>query len=824
MNYTSPSNYDDKLNNSAPLYQLEEGFDKLSVEDYVGEGEVAEDEVLYVTPQGSIVTEDFCGVYETTNPLGEDQTPEWPFSFSSPTSASSPDPGLDQPIRELTAEQVRWFYKSDSDKLWVPFSGFDSLRIEERFRQQKHPLQPDHGPNQPPASRSDSSNSASTSSMDDSVYYDACSAGYSDGESPSASQHKDHLVVRGGMYEVDIERRKCVSIFWPGEQCAIMRGLWFYEVTWQPLDSDRYDQIENVHLALFANHCISDYLSASNPKQPKQVVKSENFNEFRIDWYSPIEVYLYSEAGPLKLVSSFTQKLGYFQKSTGYRLCRGYKTRATLDDRPVDVTHLVFVIHGIGQKMDKDRIIRNTCTFRHCTSWLQTKYFPTSTSQHRAEFFPVEWRASLKLDGGIVEAITPNKVQSIRQRLNATAMDIMYYTSPLYSSEIQKGLTCELNRLYSTFTQRNPDFTSRGGKVSIMAHSLGCVIVYDIITGWSITHTLEQRKAQESSNSNLNGAIYDDGSSQASGGSNTPASSQGTTPTPTPTHRPTKLLFELDNLFCMGSPLAVFLALRVRDPQAESCHKDLLPPTLCHRFYNIFHPSDPVAYRMEPLLVRGYAKLHPVQIQAYNATNHNLYSDVPLEFIVDGIGSVNQSAATRQGADEDSPKSPGGTPSRERGWSLWSIVRGGWKAQDESGLPLLDSPTQGLEHRLDYVLRDSNLGGPYLSAITSHTDYWRNYDVAYFVLTRLFPDLEQMAVMASPLDCEYSQPSPQSPQQTSPQQATPRVASPPLLQQMLSQVQSQAQSVLQIQPPSLPLISISPTILQRKGSNGAASR
>ena len=70
----------------------------------------------------------------------------------------------------------------------------------------------------------------------------------------------------------------------------------------------------------------------------------------------------------------------------------------------------------------------------------------------------------------------------------------MYYTSPLYSREIQKGLACELNRLYLTFTQRNPDFTSRGGKVSIIAHSLGCVIVYDIITGWSITHTLEQRK------------------------------------------------------------------------------------------------------------------------------------------------------------------------------------------------------------------------------------------------------------------------------------------------------------------------------------------
>lgn len=98
----------------------------------------------------------------------------------------------------------------------------------------------------------------------------------------------------------------------------------------------------------------------------------------------------------------------------------------------------------------------------------------------------------------------------------------------------------------------------------------------------------------------------------------------------------------------------------------------------------------------------------------------------------------------------------------------------------------------GLEHRLDYVLRDSNLGGPYISAITSHTDYWRNYDVAYFVLTRLFPELEQMAVMSAPVG--QSDSTQQPPQQSSPQQSVPRVVSPPLLQQMLSQVSDQIKS------------------------------
>lgn len=46
--------------------------------------------------------------------------------------------------------------------------------------------------------------------------------------------------------------------------------------------------------------------------------------------------------------------------ATGYRLRRGYKNAASLSEKPPDITHVVFVIHGIGQKIDRERIIRNT--------------------------------------------------------------------------------------------------------------------------------------------------------------------------------------------------------------------------------------------------------------------------------------------------------------------------------------------------------------------------------------------------------------------------------------------------------------------------------
>jgi len=74
-------------------------------------------------------------------------------------------------------------------------------------------------------------------------------------------------------------------------------------------------------------------------------------------------------------------------------------------------------------------------SLRDCVSWLKQKYF-MNYPHHRAEFFPVEWRSNLQLDGELVDAITPNTLQSLRQMLNASAMDIMYYTSPLYGGEV----------------------------------------------------------------------------------------------------------------------------------------------------------------------------------------------------------------------------------------------------------------------------------------------------------------------------------------------------------------------------------------------------
>lgn len=114
------------------------------------------------------------------------------------------------------------------------------------------------------------------------------------------------------------------------------------------------------------------------------------------------------------------------------------------------------------------------------------KFFPLLDDENqRVEFLPVEWRKNLILDGDTVDLITPNRNKGLRNAVNTTALDILYYSSPIYRPEMIRSLRSELNRLYSMFCARSPYFENKGGKVSVLSHSLGTVLLYDILTNWS---------------------------------------------------------------------------------------------------------------------------------------------------------------------------------------------------------------------------------------------------------------------------------------------------------------------------------------------------
>ncbi|XP_019500932.1 PREDICTED: phospholipase DDHD1 isoform X3 [Hipposideros armiger] len=736
-------------------------------------------------------------------------------------------------VTELGPEEVRWFYKEDK-KTWKPFIGYDSLRIELAFR-----TLPQATGGRPQAEDPDS----------DHVFGPAPSLGENDEEDrvcgfcPRTARHEpemeelvniERVCVRGGLYEVDVTQGECYPVYWnQADKIPVMRGQWFIDGTWQPLEEEESNLIEQEHLRSFRgqqmqesfdievsksidgkegsgiNYSVVYHLppfslpclfkwrgykestdAAGLKRKRSQAVHSFKLSRNHVDWHSVDEVYLYSDATTSKIARTVTQKLGFSKaSSSGTRLHRGYVEEATLEDKPSQTTHIVFVVHGIGQKMDQGRIIKNTAMMREAARKIEEKHFFNHATH--VEFLPVEWRSKLTLDGDTVDSITPDKVRGLRDMLNSSAMDIMYYTSPLYRDELVKGLQQELNRLYSLFCSRNPDFEEKGGKVSIVSHSLGCVITYDIMTGWNPVRLYEQLLQKEEELPDERWMTYEERQlldelyitkrrlreiEERLHGLKT------STVTQTPA-----LKFKVENFFCMGSPLAVFLALRGIRPGSSGSQDHILPREICNRLLNIFHPTDPVAYRLEPLILKHYSNISPVQIHWYNTSNPLPYELMKPSFlhpakeptsvsenegistipspvtspvlsrrhygesitnigkasilgaasIGKGLGgmlfsrfgrsSTSQSSETSKDSIEDEKKPVASPPT--------TTVATQTLPHSSSGF--LDSALE-LDHRIDFELREGLVESRYWSAVTSHTAYWSSLDVALFLLTFMY--------------------------------------------------------------------------------------
>ncbi|KAF7690667.1 phospholipase DDHD1b isoform X2 [Silurus meridionalis] len=681
-------------------------------------------------------------------------------------------------VTELEAQEVRWFYREDK-RSWKPFVGHDSLKIELSYRALCALRDVREGVFEP-------------------------EDGVCEGQSVCEDVGVEAVCVRGGLYEVDVKEKECYPVYWnQQERIPVMRAQWFTDGTWLPLDEEDGDLIEVEHLTKFRGHRIEDSIETEGvitAPESKEVVHSVKLSRSHVDWHSVDEVYLYSDATTSKIARSFTQKLGFSKaSSSGTRLHRGYVEEAALEDTPA-TTHIVFVVHGIGQKMDQGRIIRNTSMMRDAARKMAEKHFSERTMEH-VEFLPVEWRSKLSLDGDTVDTITPDKVRGLRDMLNSSAMDIMYYTSPLYRDEITRGLTSELNRLYTLFCSRNPEFEETG-RVSIVSHSLGCVITYDIITGWdpirlhhqespvametdSVWRSChEQRLVEELRLTRLRLRDLEDQFQSLKSLRNSPA-----------------LKFKVENFFCMGSPLAVFLALRGVRPGSCRSQDHILPRSICTRLFNIFHPTDPVAYRLEPLILKHYSNIAPVQIHWYNTSSPTRYDDIRLVFLTPlkecvslsegentpspctsppqqrrmgesitnlgrasimgaasigkGIGGILFSRFSRSsgqvgGAEEEQINSEVGLFEAEGGANGHEVVipeaedKMEEKTERENGMSqststvMDNSSLLDLDWRIDFELREGLVESRYWSAVTSHTGYWCSYDVALFLLTFMY--------------------------------------------------------------------------------------
>ncbi|XP_018026574.1 protein retinal degeneration B [Hyalella azteca] len=187
----------------------------------------------------------------------------------------------------------------------------------------------------------------------------------------------------------------------------------------------------------------------------------------------------------------------------------------------------------------------------------------------------------------------------------------------------------------------------------------------------------------------------------------------------------TRLEYETCDVFLLGCPLALVLLKR-----KMICTTHYVPARpRCQQLYNLFHPTDPLALRLEPLLAPRLAALPPVIIPRY--TKHPLGDSQPthlLEYI------------QRQGGLLSDPPSSSGAPLRRSSdASLTSTVSGLADTQALATGTALREVWWGSK-RLDYALYcpDGLANFPPNSLPhLFHASFWESSDVAAFILRQV---------------------------------------------------------------------------------------
>uniref|UniRef100_A0A8C7MIM9 SEC23 interacting protein n=1 Tax=Oncorhynchus kisutch TaxID=8019 RepID=A0A8C7MIM9_ONCKI len=205
--------------------------------------------------------------------------------------------------------------------------------------------------------------------------------------------------------------------------------------------------------------------------------------------------------------------------------------------------------------------------------------------------------------------------------------------------------------------------------------------------------------------------------------------------------------FEPVNFFALGSPLGMFLTVR----GLKKIEENYQLPT-CKGFFNIYHPLDPVAYRIEPMILPDL-DLKPVLIP-----HHKGRKRLHLEL---------KESLSRMGSD----LKHGFISSLRSAWQTLNdfarahttnaqlaaelaMVANQIKEEEEKGVKMImESPELLREeeaqmkigmlnggNRIDYVLQEKPIESfnEYLFALQSHLCYWESEDTALLLLKEIY--------------------------------------------------------------------------------------
>uniref|UniRef100_A0A182IT83 Uncharacterized protein n=1 Tax=Anopheles atroparvus TaxID=41427 RepID=A0A182IT83_ANOAO len=614
-----------------------------------------------------------------------------------------------------------WFYRREVEGkvMWSPFTMADSMALEDGWVL---------------------ANGSSRAAADD-----------EEGSEPPAPVivHTD-----GGRYDVSIRERQRTPVYWNGPSNEVRRCSWFYknvDSRFVPYEEEVAEQLER------------EYKEASTSGEWHRRVTIPNGETVVFHGPSVIVHFLQTQnpdtwGGGSSPVPSTTNRPRVVK--------RGIDEFNIDDDEPEKIDHLLFMVHGIGEACDLRfrRVEEVVEEFRSISAQLVQSHYRSSFDRGdvgRVEILPISWHDDLhSVESGVDEklkSITLDSIPKLRHFTNDTLLDVLFYTSPMFCQSIIDAVGNSLNRLYTLFCQRNPSFN---GRVSLAGHSLGSLILFDLLC--------HQKKAEP------NPTMEQENSENPDGDSVPPlphhhahvhhrplvrkCSQQihyevGPAGTGQPYITYPQLLFEPKMFFALGSPIGMFVTIRGID----ALGLDFKLPT-CDGFFNIFHPYDPVAYRIEALINPELSALRPVLIPHHKGRKRmhlelketmvrvsndlkQRVSDVfrntlDTVWALTTMSSRPDPKAIQQEVDkviEDQLKFDTGASSTNLGGG--SDVDSG-----ETSLPL---GRLNQTRRVDYVLQEAPFEfiNEYLFALTSHVCYWDSEDTMLFVMKEIYSSL-----------------------------------------------------------------------------------
>ena len=537
------------------------------------------------------------------------------------------------------------------------------------------------------------------------------------------------------LQEVNILTMSIGTIYWPSHPLAVRRANWFYKPagsdSYHPLETELSQQVEDGFVVGF-DESESEPVAVvqeaepetSNPSQPKDdsIIICRNY-ELSGKHHGKVVVFVKGDDLhawlPHGKLSTRIAKSFFSKSIPGHKIYRGFRPHKIFQQEQQqrqmeidsNVKHLVFVIHGIGQKFAERTDYVN---FIREVDLLREKLKEAARKRGEAcdfQVIPVQWRRNLRLIEDneaaedsfdvLVKRVTLPSVGSARVLMTDFALDVFLYLLPSHSEKIINSLTDELNKLHSLFIQKNPSFT---GKVSLVGHSLGSVLALEVLAANCQT-------GQARSN---------------------------------------HLDFKVDRFFALGSPLGLFMLIKgihlvgtrkgiLRKDPATPQITDFLKRYIfldCNEFYNIFHCIDPIANRIEPIVLPSSHTEKPSPISKVLESGQSARSSA-MEKVKKTVMSIFSSGSTNLYADKQQASSGrrGSQAEVPMGDAVNSCV--------ESMGPLGVLRVFNEHCRIDHVLSSSieNFEGngaiAYWNILKSHTCYWSDHEVAQFIVLKL---------------------------------------------------------------------------------------